>query len=296
MVAEGVLVVGERADEQQTDGNRPFHHLLDEIGLEAEATTRRLGAQCVAVFGLEAHGAHVAAMLANAGVGRLVLVDPYAFEDAHRYLTPVSDHAAVGRSRQDAVADCVSRDGLAIELPAGGGTVDRDVVADAVGRCDLAIACWDRGMSAANHWVNEVAISSSTPALFSELRATSCFAGPFVLPSRSACLMCYRMRSLACETDFESAMSYEEHMDRRRHPRLAERPGLPTLPEHLSSILGLEALRFLIRLNQPRLVDHVLEFDALQIRTQVHPVLVEPACPACAKKNGAITPADSNSA
>ena len=294
LVAEGVLVAGDPADDG--GGNSPFHHLLDEMGLGAAATFERLAARHVAVFGLEAHGAHVAALLADTGVGTLTLVDPYPFEEAHRYLTPVHDPAAVGLSRQDALAARVRRDGLAIELPIDSEDVERDVVFDVVERCDLALACWDRGMSAAEHWVNQAAIEFGTPALFGELRATSCFAGPFVFPARSACLMCYRMRSLAGETDFESAMAYEEHLDRRRQPALAGRPILPSLPTHLASILALEALAYLIRLNQPRLVDQVLEFDALQVATRVHPVLVEPGCPACGKKKSAPIPAVSSSA
>jgi bacteriocin biosynthesis cyclodehydratase domain-containing protein len=296
LVAEGVLVAGDTADDRPRAGNSPFHHLLDEMGLGAAATSEHLAARHVAVFGLEAHGAHVAALLADTGVGALTLVDPYPFEDAHRYLTPVHDRAAVGQSRQDALATLVRRDGLAIELPTDAEQVERDIVFDIVERCDLAIACWDRGMSAAEHWVNQAAIEFGTPALFGELRATSCFAGPFVFPARSACLMCYRMRSLAGETDFESAMAYEEHLDRRRKPGLAGRPILPSLPTHLASILALEALAYLIRLNQPRLVDQVLEFDALQVATRVHPVLVEPGCPACGKKKSAPIPAVSSSA
>jgi ribosomal protein S12 methylthiotransferase accessory factor len=284
LVDDGVLVVHDPTDDRLRGANRPFRHLLDEIGFDANATTEQLGAQAVAIFGLEAHGAHVAGLLAGMGVGELVLVDPYPFDEAHRYLTPVSDPAAVGMARQDVVASSVPREGVRINVPTSRDPLDRAAVVDAVRNCDLAIVCWDRGMSAAGHWVNETSIASGTPALHSELRATSLFAGPFHFPGRSACLMCYRMRSLACETDFSSAMAYEEHLDQRRRPSLAQRPILPTLPSHLASILALEALRYLIRLNQPRLVDNVLEFDALQVETRVHPVLVEPACPACGKK------------
>ena len=56
-------------------------------------------------------------------------------------------------------------------------------------------------------------------------------------PGRSACWMCYRMRVLACEQDFDLAMAYEEHLDRKRQPSLAERPVLPALPLQL----GLDA-------------------------------------------------------
>ena len=278
------MVVDEPTDDRPHGEHTPFHHLLDEIGLEAVATSRRLAALNVAVFGLEAHGAHIASLLADAGVGTLALVDPYTFEHAHRVLTPVRDASAVGMSRQDALAAQLRRDGLAIELPAKADVVERETVIDAVERCDLAIGCWDRGMSAAEHWVNQAAIASGTPALFGELRATSCFAGPFVFPSRSACLMCYRMR----------ASPPKQTSSRRWHTRSTwTASGARRWPSarscracrcHLASILALEALSYLIRLNQPRLVDRVLEFDALHVATHLHPVLVEPGCPACGTK------------
>jgi ribosomal protein S12 methylthiotransferase accessory factor len=295
LVEVGVLVEHEALDDGAPPRNRPFRDLLDEIGLGAVATAGRLAAQRVAVFGLEAHGAHLAAMLAHAGIGTLALVDPYPFEADHSALTQVAVPAG-GGSRQEAVAAGIRCDGLTLELPAKGGTVDRALVAEVVAGADLVVVCWDRAMSAASHWANEAALATGTPTLFSELRATSAFAGPFVFPGRSACLMCYRMRSLACEADFESAMAYEEYLDRLRFPALVRRPVLPILPSQLASVLGLEILRYLIRLNQPRLVDRVLEFDALQLETHAHPVLVEARCPVCGKKNSAAIPTALSSA
>ncbi len=93
------------------------------------------------------------------------------------------------------------------------------------------------------------------------------------------------MRALAAEADFDLAMAYEEHLDRARMPRLGERALLPTLPQQLASALALEALKLLLRLNQPTLVDKVLAFDALLGESRTHPVLVKPFCPVCSKKN-----------
>jgi bacteriocin biosynthesis cyclodehydratase domain-containing protein len=102
--------------------------------------------------------------------------------------------------------------------------------------------------------------------------------------------MCYRMRALACEQDFDLAMAYEEHLDRKRSPGLAQRPVLPALPVQLAATLALEAIKSLVRLNQPTLVDKVLAFDGLLSDSQTHPVLVKPGCPVCSKKNSAGSP------
>lgn len=284
LLREGILVP---AGEENAD-NPPLLALLEEMGLSAAATAQRL-AQCrVSVFGLEAHGAHVARLLAEVGVGRLVLVDPFPFESAHFTLTPVVDPGAAGRSRQDAVAGLLSR--FPAVGTAGDAPLDAARVSELVADSDLAVVCWDRGFAAAHHWANRSCLEHGVPGLFSELGSTRSIAGPFFLPLRSACWMCYRMRNLACEPDFDLAISYEEHLDRKKQPTLAQRPVFPALPGQLGSVLGLEAFKYLIRLHQPMLVDRVLEFDAFSAVAQAHPVLVKPDCPVCSKKKARLHP------
>jgi ribosomal protein S12 methylthiotransferase accessory factor len=240
-------------------------------------------------MGLEAHGAHVAQMLADAGVGELVLVDPFAFEHGHLALTPVSNPDAVGLPREIAVAAHIGREGL-LTRTGGAQTLDREAVAAMTAGCDVVVVCWDRGLGAAAHWSNEAAIRHGVRTLFSELRPMSSIAGPLFVPGRSACWMCYRMRSLACEQDFDLAMALEEHFDAKRQPSLAQRGVLPVLPEQLAATLALETLKLLLGLHQPMLVDAILEFDAITSSSQSHPVLVKPLCPTCAKKKTRIHP------
>ncbi len=161
---------------------------------------------------------------------------------------------------------------------------DRERVRALSEDCTLLIACWDRGFQAAHHWVNHAALAWSLPALFSEIRATTTLAGPLFIPGRSACWMCYRMRAIACEQDFDRAMAFEEHLDQKRQPGLAGRPILTALPLQLAAMLTLEALKCLIKFNPPTLVDKVLAFDGLLGATQSHAVLVKPYCPVCSKK------------
>ena len=279
MVRQRIL---ESSPEEPSVGNASFGELLKQLGLDAEQITARLAGSKVAIFGLEAHGAYVARMLADAGVGTLLLVDPFPFSSAHFALTPVYDPAAVGHSREVAVSQLLSRSGVRIET-GGEERLTSDRVSELVAGCQLLISCWDRGFSA-HHWINNASREHGIPALFSELRGTSSFAGPFYFPERSACWMCYRMRMLSCEKDFAQAMAYEEHLDRKGEPILAERPMLPILPIQLASTLGMEAMKYLARLNQPVMVDRILEFDALTSESRWHPVLVKPDCPACSKK------------
>lgn len=286
LVSQGVLV---RRGAEDAGSESPYAVLFDEIGLGAAPTRARLAASKVGIMGLEAHGAHVAEMLANAGVGELVLVDPFPFEQAHLLLTPVTKPDAVGLPRELAVAAHVGREGV-LTRTSGRPALDREAVADLTEGCDAVVVCWDRGLGAAAHWSNEAAIRHGVRTLFSELRPTSSIAGPLLVPERSACWMCYRMRSLACEQDFDLAMSLEEHFDAKRHPSLAQRGVLPVLAVQLAATLALETLKLLIKVHQPRLVDRIVEFDAITSVSQTHSVLVKPLCPTCAKKKTRIHP------
>ncbi len=109
LVREGVLVAHR---DPPPAAQPPFSAWLDQIGLGAPDAQALLARCKVAIFGLEAHGGYVAQMLADAGVGHLLLADPFPFEPAHHALTPVRDPMAIGQAREAAVARLIARPGL----------------------------------------------------------------------------------------------------------------------------------------------------------------------------------------
>jgi ribosomal protein S12 methylthiotransferase accessory factor len=145
----------------------------------------------------------------------------------------------------------------------------------------MLIGCFDKGFSATNHWINQASLTRGIPALYADLRGHVATVGPLVLPGQTACYMCYRMRSVACENDFSQAMTYEEFLDRRKHPALDERGTLPALPPWIAGALGLEVLKILLALGPPALAGKVLELNALTLRTIEHAVLLRPDCSVC---------------
>jgi ribosomal protein S12 methylthiotransferase accessory factor len=268
----------------------PFGAFLDVMGRDTDDVARRLAQLKVAVFGLEAHGAHLARMLAQIGVGAVRLVDPHPLEAGHLALASLTKPESAGLSLQVAVAHALAPFDVRVECEGDAVELDAARVRSIVDGCDIAFGCWDQTFLAASHWLNQAAIETGVPVLFGELRASSTITGPLLLPGRSACWMCYRMRSIACAPDFEQAMSFEEHLDRTRRPRLASRASLPALPELLASSMALETLRVLLGLHPPIHVDSVSEYDAMSGAVQNHPVLAVPNCPVCSKKVLAIQP------
>lgn len=287
LIASGVLIeIGESGGWR----GGSLSAFLRAVNLDEKVTVDRLRAQRVGIFGLEAHGSHLALMLARLGVGTIRLVDPFACEPKHMEIGAFRDPKLVGQSLQSATAAVLAPMETLVELGSDSSELDEAKVRALVEGCDLVFGCWDQAFGAATHWLNQAALATGVPALFSELHATKTFAGPLYLPNRSACWMCYRMRSIACAPDFEQAMAYEEHLDQARRPRLASRPILPFLPEMLGSALALEAMRLTLGLYPPVLVDTVAEFDAFAGTTEFHPVLAAPSCPICSKKNSHVQP------
>jgi ribosomal protein S12 methylthiotransferase accessory factor len=263
----------------------PFLAMLDLLRVPIDAAMEALRRSRVAIFGLEGHGAELASYLARSGVGTLVLVDPYPCQVANVFLMPLLGPDSAGKPRQNALRSALEDQGSLAEIELGPEQeVTCGSVAVLASKCHMLVSCFDKGFSSVHHWINQASLVSGIPAIYAEARAHLGFVGPLVLPGQTGCYMCYRMRNLACADDFNQAMSYEEALDRQKRPALHERGVLPALLPYMASIMALEILKYLLSLTQPSLAGTVLEFDALALRTTLHPVIQEPGCPVCGVK------------
>lgn len=282
LVEARVLRRGNTSAELAPGGADPLSPLLDlleELDSDSAEARERLRASRVAIVGLEGPGAWLAALLARCGVGTVELLDPFPCEPANLATMPPQSENAIGARRQEAVRRVLEGLGDA-RFPRGPDPLTRAAIGAAVRRCDLLVGCFDRGFASAHHWINREATPLGIATIYAELRAHRARVGPFVIPGETACYMCYRMRSLACDEHFADAMAQEEYLDRSKQPALHRRPGLPPLSGWTGSVLALEVLKRLLSLPLA-LAGHVLELDAFSLATDLHPILRKPDCPVC---------------
>jgi ribosomal protein S12 methylthiotransferase accessory factor len=272
--------------------DHPFAAFLGELGVEAGEAAARLRDARVAIFGLEAHGAHLALELARLGVGTLVLADPFPVAASDELLMPrlMPRH---GSTRQQAIADALTT--LAPDTTVVlADQLSRDSVYALTERASIVVGCFDRGFETAQHWVNHAAIAHGIPALFAELRTHVAIVGPCVIPGQTSCYMCYRMRRIACEDEYDEAMAYERLLNDRKWPSLSSRATAPFLPPHIACVLAGEVVK-LVAVGLPAtLAGRLHEFDVLSLESRFHRVLRQPECPACSgekKKPGRESPA-----
>jgi ribosomal protein S12 methylthiotransferase accessory factor len=262
--------------------DHPFAAFVQALGVDPGEAAARMRAARIAIFGLEAHGAHLALELARLGIGACVLADPFPMVESDELLGPRLVYRP-GLTRQQAVADALAA--LAPETTVTmAGELTRESVQGLAEGAGVVVGCFDRGYETAQHWVNRAAIATGTPALFAEIRTHVAIVGPCVIPGQSSCYMCYRMRRIACEDNYEEAMAYERFLNERKQPALSSRATAPFLPARVASILAGEVVK-LVALGLPAtLAGRVNEFDTLSLESTFHQVLRQPDCPVCGGK------------
>jgi ribosomal protein S12 methylthiotransferase accessory factor len=262
----------------------PFLRMLDLFGVPESEAIERLQNARVAIFGLESYGAYVAFLLAQCGVRNLVLVDPYPCQIGNLSLIPLSDKTYVGQPRQQVVKNALQFQHDEIEISVGLDKINRDSIFSIAATCDFLVGSFDKGFSAVNHWINQASLEYRKPAIYAESKGHTILLGPLVIPNQTSCYMCYRMRNIACNENFNEAMSYEEFLDKQQQPSLHKRGVLPTTSPYVGSILSLEILKYLLSLTSPSLAGKISFFDTLSLQSVFHTVLQKPDCPACQKK------------
>jgi len=282
-------VLGRQDAPHRTDDDAglasPLLRFIDAVGLSPAEAATRLAALRVAVFGLEGPGAYLASGLVASGVGTVLLVDPYPCQPAD-VAAMLALSAVDGASRQEVVRSALQAQGTDATLEVGGeAPLDRAGVAALAADCDLVVGCFDKGFSATNVWLNDAALALDTDALYATLRGPTAWVGPLVVPHETACWLCWRMRAIACDDDFNASMAIEEFRDGQRRPALHEGGTIPALAQMVGGLMGLEAVKHLLGLGRGTLAGHVQEIDALAGRFELHGVLAVPDCPACKKKS-----------
>lgn len=145
--------------------------------------------------------------------------------------------------------------------------------------CAVLVHCDTRPATDVAHWVNRVALETQTVAAFGWAEGPRATLGPIVFPGESPCLLCWRMRSIACMDDFEAAMALEEQ--RRHASSPSDAPALPGAISTLAGYLATEIVKVLTGLGSPRLVGRVADIDMLSGQHTEAIVLPRADCPAC---------------
>lgn len=287
LVKAGVLRCSENSISNSNKGEKSapfFNNFLDTIGYTRQETLDILSKAKIAVLGLEAHGTQTVLALLQSGITNLKLVDPFLCDDGYHQTFPFIDN--VDGSRQEVLKRYLEQKYPAASVEVfNHENLTKETLTTFVQDCSLLICCFDSGFASAFYWTNQISVNNKIPALYASIKGHICFIGPFVIPEKTACYMCYMMRLVAAQEDFEEAMLYEEYLNDKKSPSFNIRSVLPGALNYTAATLSSEVLKFLFAFGPLSLPDKVLEYNTITFESKTHNLIVKPDCPVCQKKN-----------
>jgi adenylyltransferase/sulfurtransferase len=256
--------------------------VFHDLALDSQETQQKVIKSRVTIFGLASSGASCALGLAAAGIGALDCVDEGPVSAADAYYSPVYDASAAGKLRAEAVERRIQASAPQTRYRAHTKQLaSDDEVRGIVEGSDFVINCLDEGQIALAYRLNRVCLSSGIPFTSIQASGVEIVLGPTVYPYRTACFMCYKMRSVACSDNPEAEFAFQSFLDRRRRDDSARRANL-TFGVNIAAQLGaLEALKSIASLPAVTARGRLFVLNLAQMSMTTHLVLRKPWCPAC---------------
>jgi adenylyltransferase/sulfurtransferase len=255
-----------------------FHDMSNEPG----ELQRRLLASRATVFGVGGLGASCALGLAAAGLGSVDCVDSGHVSAADTYFSPVFDSAAIGSPRTDALGRRIeTANPLTCYRSYSEPLTSEDDVRRIVEGSHFVINCLDDGEIALAYKMNRVCLSLGVAFTSVQASGVEVILGPTVDPHKTACFLCYKMRSVACSDNPEAEFAFQSFLDRRRQDDSARRANLSFGVNIAAQLAGMEALKALTSLPSTTARGRLYVLNLLTMAMQTHVVLRKPWCPAC---------------
>jgi adenylyltransferase/sulfurtransferase len=145
----------------------------------------------------------------------------------------------------------------------------------------FVVNCLDAGQSGLAYRVNRVSLALGIPFTSVEASGAEVILGPTVDPHRTACYLCYKMRSVACSENPESEFAFQSFLDRRRQDDSPRHANLSFGVNIAAQMAGMEVMKALTSLPSMTARGRIFVLNLLDLSIKSHLVLRKPWCPAC---------------
>jgi adenylyltransferase/sulfurtransferase len=215
-------------------------------------------------------------------VGTLRCADPDAVTPADVYHAPFLGLDAVGAPRAERIAALARAaapqlDAVTLTAP----LESEDDLRGAIAGADYVVSCLDASQANLAFKLNRVCLADGVRSISLALAGAEVIVGPAVLPGKSACYLCYRMRTVACAGSPEDAFAHERYLDRRKRDESERRESFVFGAGIAGHLVATEVANTLAGLVEPALTGRILTVKLTDLTVERHTVLRKPGCPAC---------------
>jgi thiazole/oxazole-forming peptide maturase SagC family component len=257
---------------------------FSQFSSDGQAAQKLLGKAQVVVFGAGAIGSQAIAALADAGVGKLRVIDQAETtkpDIASNALLQLQD---VGQARAECAAQRVNEKNIpsvnceAVQAESESDEKLKEILHGAT----CVLVCLDSPAPALLDAVNRAALEANVRWITGQIYRGAGILGPTVIPYQSACYKCYELRRNTNLENYEEVMHYESRL--RQMPAIRSEFVAPKPLAHtLGGLLALESLRLMTQTAIPQMAGRILLIDFFAPEMTSHRLLRLPNCPACGK-------------
>jgi ribosomal protein S12 methylthiotransferase accessory factor len=252
----------------------------------------RIRAARVLLVGLEPWGVAAAMELAGAGVREIHILDDGVVSQADLLAVRAWTDSHLGLRRCDALRGVMATHAPHCELttsPLVDGGADLAVVRASVDRAmsNTADGPWDMIVVAAraddlvlHDAVARASHESAIPSVYTHLDGLDAIVGPIVVPGKTACWNCARLRRLGAAAKITTALEIDAALRQSRAPLKLHTYLAPMAP-HAGQLAALEVLKYLSKYTPSRLVGRILAQNMVSLDTTVHTLVRMPWCNVC---------------
>ena len=253
-----------------------------EMGLSSAAAQETLNTATVTILGLGDAGAVVATALAAAHIGTLHLLDPLPVAPSDLSLVPAFTQRDIGEPRVRVMRRYILARALDICVTTSTQSLGLErTLRKPVSASTLVVCCLSPNFQSVHHHLNRLTLDLNVPWTSCTVSPYISTIGPTIIPRRTPCYLCYKMRSIACAADPQSQLLYESFIDEHSGSITIIPENVVSAVGTVANLLAVEVFKFLIGPSEPTSLGKLLTVDFLSLSITPHVILRKPWCPAC---------------
>ena len=244
-------------------------------GQSTAAAQRRLLEATVVIVGCGGLGSWVAAGLACAGVGRLVLVDDDAVALSNLNRQLLFRHADVGRPKVHAAAEALRAFNPDLKVVTHHRRVASAHDVEALARgAQLVIGVADQPPYDITDWINRGCFAAGVPHVSAAQFPPHVRIGPLVRPGTTGCTECQTRAARRAFPEYDALVAY-------RKRRAGAAATLGPLSGLVGSTVSMDAVHLIAGIATPATEGRAVTIDARDLSTSTEEVPIDPECPLC---------------